>query len=241
MAYQAATTALLPVLPTPSFYRVACFDMSKSSIFMLKGVTTKGDFTFFFFFFIHFRLKSQHNATLKMADYSSPQQQSQQNADDYIPPPPPPLNNIPPPSSASVGRNRSPSGRDRSLSPSHRSSSNSRYYDERRSYRDDDRYGGGRDRYESYPRRDYYDSRDRYDRGDRYDRYDRYDQRDRYDHRDRYDRYDDRRGGGRYPPKSRPRRPVDRGSEQERKTTTTIYAGNLPYDFIERDVRLLDV
>jgi hypothetical protein len=29
---------------------------------------------------------------------------------------------------------------------------------------------------------------------------------------------------------------VDRGNEQERKTTTTIYAGNLPYDFVERDV-----
>jgi hypothetical protein len=29
---------------------------------------------------------------------------------------------------------------------------------------------------------------------------------------------------------------VERGSEQERKNSTTIYAGNLPYDFVERDV-----
>ncbi|KAG1471626.1 hypothetical protein G6F56_002016 [Rhizopus delemar] len=142
--------------------------------------------------------------------------------DDY----PPPASGAPPSSSSSVGRRGRSPGRERSISPRRRSPSGGRYYDERRSYRDDDRYQ--RDRYD-YPRRDYY-QRD-YDHRDRYDRYDH-----RYDHRDRYERYDDRRGGGRYPPKSRQRRPVDRGSEQERKTSTTIYAGNLPYDFVERDV-----
>jgi hypothetical protein len=30
--------------------------------------------------------------------------------------------------------------------------------------------------------------------------------------------------------------PACRGTEQERKNTSTIYVGNLPYDFIERDV-----
>lgn len=140
-----------------------------------------------------------------------------------------------PPSSSSVGRRERSPVRDRSLSPRRSPSTSGRYYEDRR-YRDDDRYStthSGRDRYDY--RRDYIPREDRYDR-DRYDRdrYDRYDHRDRYEHRDRYDRYDDRRG--RYPPKSRPRRPVDRGSEAERKTTTTIYAGNLPYDFIERDV-----
>ncbi|CAO3699000.1 unnamed protein product [Rhizopus microsporus] len=160
-------------------------------------------------------------------------------ANDYPPPPPPANNGAPPPSSSSssVGRRERSPGRDRSLSPRRRSpSAGGRYYDDRRSYRDDDRYH--RDRY-NYPRRDYYHRDDRYDR-DRYDR-DRYDHRDRYDrydhryeHRDRYERYDDRRG--RYPPKARARRPVERGTEQDRKTSTTIYAGNLPYDFIERDV-----
>ncbi|KAI7899193.1 uncharacterized protein BX663DRAFT_441573 [Cokeromyces recurvatus] len=155
-----------------------------------------------------------------MTDQSPSHQQNV--VDDYPPPPPPPPPSNPLPSSSSVGR-------DRSLSPRHRSSSRSRYYDDRRHYRDDDRRYSSRDhhrdRYDSYPRRDHY--YDRYDR-DRYGS-------SRYD-RDRYrDRYDDRRGS-RYPPRTRQRRPVYRGSEQDRKTTTTIYAGNLPYDFIERDV-----
>ncbi|KAI8349452.1 hypothetical protein EDC96DRAFT_307521 [Choanephora cucurbitarum] len=177
-----------------------------------------------------------------MADQSSPLQQSQPPPqDDYPPPPPPPPASSGMPSSP-TGRSPPRGGRDRSLSP-RRSPSRGRYYDDNRrsSYRDDDRYSS-RGRYDPYSRRDdYYDSRDRY--SDRYyqDRYDHHHHRG-YDHRDRYhDRYDDRRGGGgggggRYPPKSRQRRPVDRGTEQERKSTTTIYAGNLPYDFIERDV-----
>ncbi|KAI8879518.1 RNA-binding domain-containing protein [Backusella circina FSU 941] len=130
---------------------------------------------------------------------------------------PPPVGNrtedFPPPPPP-LGR-RSPG--DRSLSPPRRrrSPSGGRYYDDRRSYRED--YGRGSrhsDRYE--PRRDYH--RDRYDR---------------YDHRDRYDRYDDRRGARQRP---RNRKPVDRGNEQERKNSTTIYCGNLPYDFLDRDV-----
>ncbi|KAI8885043.1 RNA-binding domain-containing protein [Backusella circina FSU 941] len=172
-----------------------------------------------------------------MADALSPS--SGTGVEDYPPPPPPPPSNSQP---GSRRGDRSPSGRDRSHSPSsRRSPSNGRYYDERRSYRDDDRL-----RYDSYPRRnEYYSSNDRYARYDshhsssssRYDHRDRYDRYDRYDHRDRYDRYDDRRGGGgRYPPRARQRRPVDRGTEQERKSTSTIYVGNLPYDFIERDV-----
>ncbi|KAI9481698.1 MAG: hypothetical protein EXX96DRAFT_595369 [Benjaminiella poitrasii] len=153
-----------------------------------------------------------------MADPSS-------NVDDYPPPPPPPSNPLPPSSSSSVGR-------DRSLSPRPRSSSRGRYYDDRRHYRDDDRHyrssSSSRDhhhRYDSYPRRDHY--YDRYDR-DRYSRYDRYNSRG--------DRYDDRRSSRYGPTRTRQRRPVYRGSEQDRKTTSTIYAGNLPYDFIERDV-----
>ncbi|KAI8847191.1 hypothetical protein BC829DRAFT_250226 [Chytridium lagenaria] len=34
----------------------------------------------------------------------------------------------------------------------------------------------------------------------------------------------------------RPPRPVERGSDEERRTTTQIFLGNLPYHFQERDV-----
>ncbi|KAG0748872.1 hypothetical protein G6F57_003114 [Rhizopus arrhizus] len=154
-----------------------------------------------------------------MSELSPP---SGNRLDVEYPPPPPPSNNGAPlsSSSSSVGRRGRSPGRDRSLSPRRRSPSGGRYYEDRRSFRED---RPQRERYD-YPRRDYY-HRD-YDHRDRYDRYDH-----RYDHRDRYERYD----RGRYPPKSR-KRPVDRGTDQDRKSSTTIYAGNLPYDFIERDV-----
>lgn len=74
------------------------------------------------------------------------------------------------------------------------------------------------------PPRDYY--RDRPPRGRRYD--------------DPYDDPPRRRYGGRGPPRvPRPRhtsRPVIRGSEEERKRSTTLWVGNLPYDFKEEDV-----
>ncbi|KAG0191208.1 hypothetical protein DFQ28_000755 [Apophysomyces sp. BC1034] len=117
--------------------------------------------------------------------------------------------------------------RERSYSPRRR-------YDDRSNYRREDR---------SYYRRDYYDrsyrdDRDSYHRSDRYERgsggggsgggsggsggY--------------YDRYDDRRSYHRLPPRPRPRRPVDRGSDEDRKISTTLFVGNLPYAFRERDV-----
>ncbi|CDH50737.1 hypothetical protein RO3G_16588 [Lichtheimia corymbifera JMRC:FSU:9682] len=64
----------------------------------------------------------------------------------------------------------------------------------------------------------------------------RYDRRyyDRYDDSRRYDRYDDRR----YPRSSMPRRPrrMDRGSSRDREESTTLFVGNLPYDYMEREV-----
>ncbi|CAH1763555.1 18351_t:CDS:2 [Entrophospora sp. SA101] len=71
---------------------------------------------------------------------------------------------------------------------------------------------------------------------------------DRYARDDKYDRsygrsgYRDDRGyrDHPYPPERRgpPRRskPIDRGSEKERRDSTTLYVGNLPYSFHEQDV-----
>lgn len=51
------------------------------------------------------------------------------------------------------------------------------------------------------------------------------------------DRYNDRRRRPYSPPRRRrPTRPVIRGTEEERATTTCLYVGNLPYDFAEKDV-----
>ncbi|KAI7886026.1 RNA-binding domain-containing protein [Lichtheimia hyalospora FSU 10163] len=64
----------------------------------------------------------------------------------------------------------------------------------------------------------------------------RYDRRyyDRYDDTRRYDRYDDRR----YARSSYPRKPrrMDRGSSRDREESTTLFIGNLPYDYMEREV-----
>ncbi|KAI9009941.1 hypothetical protein CLU79DRAFT_486545 [Phycomyces nitens] len=152
-----------------------------------------------------------------------------------LPPPPPPLqpsqpsSDYPPP----LRQERS---RDRSFSPRRPSSR----YDDRRYSRDDDRYGHhssasrGDDR--GYYRRDYYDRGSYRDERD-YPRSDRYD-RGGSGYYDRYDRYDDRRGYRSSPP-PRPRqsrRPVDRGSAEDRKSSSTLFVGNLPYAYQERDV-----
>lgn len=51
------------------------------------------------------------------------------------------------------------------------------------------------------------------------------------------DRYNDRRRRRPYsPPRRRQGRPVIRGTEEERATTTCLYVGNLPYEFGEKDV-----
>ncbi|CAG8650137.1 17416_t:CDS:2 [Acaulospora morrowiae] len=84
-------------------------------------------------------------------------------------------------------------------------------------------------------------------RGYRNGRDDRY-REDRYVREDRYDRGYSRGGGGGYredrgypygserrgPP--RRSKPVDRGSDKERRDSTTLYVGNLPYSFREQDV-----
>lgn len=64
------------------------------------------------------------------------------------------------------------------------------------------------------------DSRDRRGYVDRYDRYDRYERRD--------DRGYDRR--------PREPRPVNRGSEEERATSKTLYFGNMPFSMQEREI-----
>ncbi|KAJ3117647.1 Rho GTPase [Phlyctochytrium bullatum] len=56
------------------------------------------------------------------------------------------------------------------------------------------------------------------------------DGRDRDYGRDARDRDDYRR-------ERRPRKPVERGSEEDRRSTTQIFMGNLPYSYDERDVR----
>ncbi|KAI7871340.1 hypothetical protein BDF14DRAFT_1936163 [Spinellus fusiger] len=152
-----------------------------------------------------------------------------------LPPPPPPLQPSQTPSSDYPQPLRQERSRDRSFSPRRPSR-----YEERRYSRDDDRYGPsasasrGDDR-GGYYRRDYYD-RGGYRDEREYPRSDRYERGSGY--YDRYDRYDDRRGYRSSPP-PRPRhsrRPVDRGSAEDRKTSSTLFVGNLPYAYQERDV-----
>ena len=91
---------------------------------------------------------------------------------------------------------------------------------------------------------------------DRHSSYDKYDDRrgrsndynssyqdrrhNEYHRSDRHydeDRYNDRRRRPYSPPRRRrPTRPIIRGTEEERATTTCLYVGNLPYDFGEKDV-----
>lgn len=78
-----------------------------------------------------------------------------------------------------------------------------------------------------YERRDYRDSRDSRHRDSRRG-YDSYRSGDRYDRRDR--ERSDRRSA------PRERRPVNRGSEEERAASKTLFIGNLPFNFEERDV-----
>ncbi|CAO3621732.1 unnamed protein product [Cunninghamella blakesleeana] len=54
-----------------------------------------------------------------------------------------------------------------------------------------------------------------------------------------YDRYYDDRRPYRYDSKPRFRRPVNRGTEEDRSKSTIIFVGNLPYSFRERDVASL--
>lgn len=63
------------------------------------------------------------------------------------------------------------------------------------------------------------------------------DSRDSRDYRsnDRYDRYESRRFDRR-PPQPRERRPVYRGTEEERAASKTLFIGNLPFFYEERDV-----
>jgi len=52
---------------------------------------------------------------------------------------------------------------------------------------------------------------------------------------DRYPRMDDRYGPPRFPRREFKRRSVFKGTEEERKNSTCLYVGNLPYNFQERD------
>lgn len=100
--------------------------------------------------------------------------------------------------------------------------------------------GGGRDRSRSpYARRRY--SRSPVDRRRRDDYRER--SRERYgrDSRDSRDRYsNDRRDrfmSDRRPPREpRERRPIYRGTEEERLASKTLFIGNLPFNYEERDV-----
>lgn len=127
-------------------------------------------------------------------------------------------------------RSRSPAARrerSRSRSPAVRRE-RSRSYSRSRSPRGRRNYSRSRSpvaRYRSRSRsrsRDRYarDSRDRRGYGDRYNRYDRYDRRD--------DRGFDRR--------PREVRPVNRGSEEERAASKTLYFGNMPFTMQEREI-----
>jgi transformer-2 protein len=119
-----------------------------------------------------------------------------------------------------------PAGYDRSRSRSrspYRKSYRSRSRSPRRSYRSRSRerrsparYGGSNyySGHRSDHRRGGYEPRG-YDRGG-------------------YDRF--RGGYERRPMPPRERRPVYRGTEEERTTSTTLYIGNLPYSYEERDL-----
>ncbi|KAJ3415875.1 hypothetical protein HDV05_003939 [Chytridiales sp. JEL 0842] len=90
------------------------------------------------------------------------------------------------------------------------------YYDDRRAGPPPpSRGGGGYDRgYDDYRGGGYRGERREYDRGG--------------------DRYGGRYGGGRSAP--RPKKPVIRGTEEEVRTTTQLFLGNLPYGYIEADI-----
>ncbi|GAB5586368.1 hypothetical protein Unana1_01268 [Umbelopsis nana] len=146
--------------------------------------------------------------------------------DPYAAPHIPPSGGASPPPGGAASPLSPRDRRDRSISPRRSSDPYSRH--RRSSYRDD--YHKDDHRSSRY-RDDYYD---RY-RDDRYDRYDR--GYDRYD-RD-YDRYGRPPSRHAPPPRGRPKRPVYRGNEEDRKSSTTIYVGNLPYSFRDADVAAL--
>ncbi|KAG0296803.1 hypothetical protein BGZ98_000813 [Dissophora globulifera] len=171
----------------------------------------------------------------------------------HIPAPPPPMSHtqgygMPPqdlPRGGSGGRRTPPpyrdSYRDRSYSPlpRHRRSPSPRGYRDSRGYeRDMDYRGYDRGGYDRGYDRGGYDRSDRdYDRDSRggYDRgygrsYDR--DHDRGYGRSSYDRgYGNR---GRSPP--RRSRTVNRGSEEDRLASRTLYVGNIPYSFREIEI-----
>jgi hypothetical protein len=141
----------------------------------------------------------------------------------------------PTPSSYRRSYSRSPSrSRSRSRSPAYRRpSSRSRSPRNRSRSRSRGRYVGGREGGSSsnarpYRRHSRSRSRSRSPRYDRSDRYDRYDRRDRYPRRDDYNERS-----------RRPVRSVHRGTEEERSRSTTLYLGNLPFSYTERDVSAL--
>ena len=104
--------------------------------------------------------------------------------------------------------------------------SSSTAVDDRYNQRDDDRRGKSDDRYHSS--NSYYQERRPHNDHYRSDR----SQDDRYDDRS----YDRRRRPYSPPRRRRPTRPVIRGTEEERASTTSLYVGNLPYNFGEKDV-----
>ncbi|TPX30565.1 hypothetical protein SmJEL517_g05904 [Synchytrium microbalum] len=125
------------------------------------------------------------------------------------------------------------------------------------STRSDDRGGGAPPYYGDRNGGYGYGYNDRYDdgyRGGYDDRNNGYDNGGSYDNRRDSGRYDSRYdsgGGGRYDSgggrsnrgyrdsrhsSPRPRREIIKGAENDRATTTTLFVGNLPYRFEERDI-----
>ncbi|KAI9301995.1 hypothetical protein BJ944DRAFT_128032 [Cunninghamella echinulata] len=151
---------------------------------------------------------------------SAPTSSSAHTHSSAPPPPPPNMHGLPPPPPPHHHHHHHHSHHSHHPPPHHH------HY--RRDYRDEGRFGHRDDRYNSRSH-------------DRYGRYDdsRYDSRMRRsgggDYRS-YDRHHDDRRPYRYESKPRFRRPVNRGTEEDRQKSTIIFVGNLPYSFRERDV-----
>ncbi|CAG8521525.1 15025_t:CDS:10, partial [Cetraspora pellucida] len=143
-------------------------------------------------------------------------QQNGTSRSESVPPPP----SQHPETVSGGGTHPYSSRKDRSLSP--RSGYRRSSYSPRRRSPSPRGYRNGRE--ERY-REDRYAREDRYDRG--YPRGGGY--REERGYRDNF--YGSERRG---PP--RRSKPIDRGSEKERRDSTTLYVGNLPYAFREQDV-----
>ncbi|CAG8588157.1 4761_t:CDS:2 [Dentiscutata erythropus] len=142
-------------------------------------------------------------------------QQNGTSRSESVPPPP----SQHPETVSGGGSHPYTSRKDRSLSP--RSGYRRSSYSPRRRSPSPRGYRNGRE--ERY-REDRYAREDRYDRG-----YARGGYREERGYRDNF--YGSERRG---PP--RRSKPIDRGSEKERRDSTTLYVGNLPYAFREQDV-----